>query len=212
MRDGWRPDDPHRRCYTCGAEPSGHYRDGSPSYPMTCYHEPHVATDDELARWASLPPMGAPPSKRKPKGDSVRFERDADRERTAAIGRRITERLWRGVELRQTKDLHTWDFDVIRGGLVAAIVEAKSRDITWGDYPDILLSKALKVDPMVGHPLPAFLFIHSRRDDRLHWLRLDADVVRPLRTGFGGREPRDGATHDQEVVTYFPLALFTEAP
>lgn len=34
----WNPTDPNRGCYTCGARPSGHYHDGSPSY--TCSHPP----------------------------------------------------------------------------------------------------------------------------------------------------------------------------
>lgn len=32
--------DPGRPCATCGAQPVGAYRDGSPLYPSTCRHEP----------------------------------------------------------------------------------------------------------------------------------------------------------------------------
>jgi len=45
----WRPDDPDRRCYTCGSSPTFRFRDGSPGYscgphpPVTLY-EPYPWT------------------------------------------------------------------------------------------------------------------------------------------------------------------------
>lgn len=50
LRDGYHPNDPQRRCFTCGAAPTGSYRDGSPSYG--CGPHPSIeATREQLEAW-----------------------------------------------------------------------------------------------------------------------------------------------------------------
>ena len=215
-RATWHPLDPDRPCYTCGARPTHRASDGSPMY--RCHvspavpHVPIEALPEEVARWHAEEPRWLNGDKRKrvPWSNSGEawMERDDDRERQRVVALRIERHFpWR---LHEKPPAALYDFDARSGSRLVAAVEVKSRNIGWGEYPDIILSKPRKVDRMMRLAVPAYVFIHTQQDDRLHHVLLTKALVRSLRTSEGGRKPRPGSVHDIELVYHFPLDVFTE--
>jgi hypothetical protein len=107
----WDPADPHRTCYSCGAQPTGSFNDGSPSYGID--HPSHGAVKGPEG-WMPPPPL------------------DIDDLVTSAGGK-----IGMAVIRKPTEsERKLWDFELKRGGeredtFADHLMTAIGQDMLW---------------------------------------------------------------------------------
>lgn len=112
----WSPVDNGRRCWTCGAQPSGNYPDGSPRYDCGP-HEPTIATAEQSARW--LPAIIDELLRRKPGASAraVSIRRDGRAAEPRAHARRTdpetSHAAAKSVGSVEITELQRWIFDAL---------------------------------------------------------------------------------------------------
>jgi hypothetical protein len=112
-----------------------------------------------------------------------------------------------GVEMIEMPQYHWYDYEAQYEG-VQVNVEIKCRDIKWGQYPTIILSKTKFMkgyDRLVNHG-ERFRFV-VRYKTGIQVLKMKDDILTHVNFKKGGRRDRNDP-RDIEDVADIPLKLF----
>ena len=135
------------------------------------------------------------------------YETAEDRKREKAVADKITEKI--NVPLNRYPEYHPFDwygdFNGIRHN-----VEIKCRDIIWGKYKTIILSRRKMVDGWhefitQGRP---FIFVVKDRQGKIMRYRMTRKNAARLKSRMGGRWDR-GDPQDIEQVVDIPINMFS---
>ena len=94
-----------------------------------------------------------------------------------------------------------------------AFVECKHRNITWGDYPDVMLSlsKVQQAQSLLDASGLRSLFV-VRATDRIFYTCLNDCAGQTNWVTFGGRTYNTRDAADVEPVMHIPINQFDEVP
>lgn len=113
------------------------------------------------------------------------------------------------LAVQQQTDERCYDFALYSGDKTRAIVEVKTRDIYWGQYPDIQVSQdkienCIAAAAALGCP---FLFVVKCETGIFE---AQINTLTGLKTSIGGRRDRMHLkiSTDVERLVHFPINLF----
>ena len=137
------------------------------------------------------------------------YESSSDRSNEQSVAARLAA-AWGGT-YEKLPISYRMDYAVVKGGEIAAFVEVKSRHMTWGQYPTVMISmsKVLTAANYYNTLGLHTMFVVSTTDGRLHYTRL-SDIHLHAKLVHGGRtvQTRDGG--DVEPCYMIPNAQFSE--
>ena len=137
------------------------------------------------------------------------YEGDADRSNELSAITRMADAF--SVEFAKLPISYRMDYAVIKGGQISGFVEVKSRNMTWGQYPNVILSMS-KVEKACSYfdllKLPSLLLV-ATTDGLIHYTHMH-DVPSNSKLEFSGRTVNTRDSADIEPCYHIPNERFSK--
>jgi hypothetical protein len=139
------------------------------------------------------------------------YENNGDRSNEHEIMSSVASQ-W-GVQFYKLPIAYRMDYILMSAEKAKAFVECKHRNITWGDYPDVMLSlsKVQQAQSLLDASGLRSLFI-VRATDRIFYTCLNDCAGQINWVTFGGRTYNTRDAADVEPVMHIPTNQFVEVP
>lgn len=136
------------------------------------------------------------------------FEQPINRVHQITASQRLAQAWLCAIRNTPQADMLPWDYEFYRRSQLVAIGGYKHRNIRRHDFATYFLSLRHFADiyqTAIDKSVLALIVVEWK-DQELGWVN-----AAKIRGGFiapGGRHPRPGSTHDQELVFHIPIELF----